>query len=88
MFVWGGSVIKAEGKYHMFYSRWDTSGGNLTFSDAWVLNSEIAYAVSDFPDREFRYVATILQGRLHDGDSSAWDAQAVHHKTPSAVVAS
>ena len=49
------------------------------FSDAWVLYSEIAYAVSEQPDRDFKYVSTVLEGRIHTGDSSAWDAQAVHN---------
>ncbi len=80
MFVWGASVVKGEdGKYHMFYSRWGTGPENLRFSDAWVLNSEIAYAVSDHPDRDFVYVATVLRGRRFEGDSTAWDAQAVHN---------
>jgi len=79
-FVWGASVIKGDdGRFHMFYARWDTGPDNLSFSNAWVLYSEIAYAVSDFPDRNFQYVATVLRGRLYEGDSTAWDAQAVHN---------
>ena len=79
-FIWGASVIKGEdGKYHMFYSQWDTGPENANFSNAWVLYSEIAYATSDHPDRDFNPVATVLRGRRFDGDSLAWDAQAVHN---------
>jgi predicted GH43/DUF377 family glycosyl hydrolase len=73
-------VIKGDdGKYHMFYAQWDTGPENTNFSNAWVLYSEIAYAVSDHPDHDFKPVATILRGRRFEGDSLAWDAQAVHN---------
>jgi len=79
-FVWGASVVKGEdGNYHMLYSRWDTGPENTSFSNAWVLYSEIAYAVSKYPDRDFVHKAVILRGRVHEGDSTAWDAQAVHN---------
>ena len=79
-FIWGASVIKGDdGKYHMLYATWDTGPDDKSFSNAWVLYSEIAYAVSDFPDHDFKQVATILQGRRYEGDSTAWDAQAVHN---------
>jgi len=79
-FIWGASVIKGEdGKYHMLYSTWDTGPDNEIFSNAWVLYSEILYAVSDYPDHDFKPVARVLRGRIHEGDSLAWDAQAVHN---------
>lgn len=79
-FVWGGSVIKGmDGKYHMLYSTWECGDSVLKFSDSWVLNSKIAYAVSDFPDKEFKFQNIVLQGRALDGDSAAWDAQMVHN---------
>ena len=79
-FIWGASVIQGEdGNYHMFYSTWDTGPENTQFSNAWVLYSEIAYAVSPYPDRDFIHVATILRGRRYEGDTLAWDAQAVHN---------
>ncbi|MEN8202629.1 MAG: glycoside hydrolase family protein [Bacteroidota bacterium] len=79
-FIWGASVIRGEdGKYHMLYASWDTGPENTNFSNAWVLYSEISYAVSAFPDHGFEPVATILRGRMHEGDSTAWDAQAVHN---------
>lgn len=79
-FVWGASVIKGkDGKYHMLYSTWDTGPDNDIFSNAWVLYSVINYAVSDYPDHGFETLATVLRGRMHQGDSLAWDAQAVHN---------
>ena len=79
-FIWGASVLKGDdGKYHMLYATWNTGPDHTNFSNAWVLYSEIAYAVSDYSDRDFKPVATILRGRAYEGDSLAWDAQAVHN---------
>ena len=79
-FVWGGSVVKGRyGKYHMFFSRWIAGPEHPKFSDGWLINSEICYAVSDYPDRRFRFVKVILQGRRFEGEPDAWDAQGVHH---------
>ncbi|UCS95477.1 hypothetical protein KZP23_10900 [Echinicola marina] len=67
-FVWGGNVVKGEdGKYHMFYARWVSGEEHEKFSDAWLINSEIAYAVSDFPDHGFEFVKVVLRGRAKDG---------------------
>ena len=77
-FVWGGSVVRDDdGKYHMLYATWECGDTYPVFSNAWVLHSKIAYAVSDFPDREFKIQKIVLQGRAFDGDSTAWDAQMV-----------
>lgn len=79
-FVWGASVLKGhDGKYHMVYSTWECGDSIPEFSDSWVLYSKLAYAVSDFPDRGFRFQKNILQGRANEGDSTAWDAQMVHN---------
>ncbi|MCK3682778.1 glycoside hydrolase family protein [Maribellus sp. YY47] len=79
-FVWGASVVKGEdGRYHMLYSTWECGDSIPAFSDSWLLYSKIAYAVSDFPDREFKFQKIVLTGRAIDGDSSAWDAQTVHN---------
>ena len=77
-FVWGGTVIKGdEGKYHMLYGTWECGDTIPAFSNAWVLYSKIAYAVSDYPDRDFRIQKIVLKGRALDGDTTAWDAQMV-----------
>lgn len=79
-FVWGASVLKGnDNKYHMLYSTWECGDSLPPFTDAWVLNSKIAYAVSDYPDRDFKIQKIVLRGRALDGDSSAWDAQSVHN---------
>jgi hypothetical protein len=44
-----------------------------------VLYSKIAYAVSDYPDRDFEFQKIVLKGRASEGDSAAWDAQMVHN---------
>ena len=79
-FVWGASVIKGEdGSYHMLYSTWECGDTFPKFSDSWVLHSKIAYAVSEYPDKNFHFQKIILRGRALEGDSTAWDAQMVHN---------
>jgi hypothetical protein len=79
-FVWGGSVIKGnDKKYHMFFSLWECGEDYAPFQDGWLLNSKIAYAVSDYPNKEFKFQKIVLRGRMFDGDSTAWDAQSVHN---------
>ncbi len=79
-FIWGGSVIQGEdGRYHLFYSRWPAGLEEDAFGDGWLTGSEIAYAVSDSPDRDFKFVKVILRGRQHEGQPNAWDAQSVHN---------
>ena len=79
-FVWGGSVIKGnDKKYHMFFSLWECGEKWAPFQDGWLLNSKIAYAVSEYPNKKFKFQKIILRGRKFEGDSTAWDAQSVHN---------
>ena len=79
-FVWGGSVVQGDdGKYHMLYATWECGDTLPSFGDSWVLHSKIAYAVSNYPDRDFEFKKMVLHGRASDGDSAAWDAQMVHN---------
>ena len=79
-FVWGGSVVQGDdGRYYMFYSIFDAGPDKPKFSDAWLLSSKIACAVSDHPDRDFRFYKIVLYGAAHDGRPDAWDAQGVHN---------
>lgn len=79
-FVWGASVIEGDDhKYHMLYSTWECGDSIPKFTNSWVLHSKIAYAVSDYPDRDFKFQKIVLQGRGIEGDSIAWDAQMVHN---------
>ena len=84
-YSWCSSVIKADGKFHMFYSQW--SHGKRAFDDdsmnyifngfrGWNKYSEIAYATSDKIDGPFKYVKTILKG---DGDRNKWDRFTMHN---------
>ena len=78
--VWGASVVEGDdGMYHMFFSTWDSGPNKLKFGDSWVLNSMIGYAVSKYPDRDFKFKKNILKGRRFDGITDAWDSQMVHN---------
>ncbi|MFB9056120.1 glycoside hydrolase family protein [Mariniflexile ostreae] len=71
-FNWGGSIIKeADGKYHLFYSRWKRA---YTF-DGWLTFSEIAHAVSDTPAGPWAYEETVLKGR----GNGYWDGITAHN---------
>jgi len=79
-FVWGGSVIKGDdGKYHMLFSLWESGINYGSFVQSWVLESKIGYAVSDYPDRDFKFKKIILKGTRYNGDTTSWDAQMVHN---------
>ncbi len=79
-FVWGGSVIRGDdGLYHMFYSTWESGENIPQFSDSWVQYSKIAYAVSSYPDRDFKTKKIFLLGNAENGKPNAWDAQMVHN---------
>lgn len=79
-FVWGGSVVKGkDGKYHLFYSTWECGDSIPKFTNSWILHSKIAYAVSDEPDKNFKFQKIVLQGKRFEGDTMAWDAQTVHN---------
>jgi len=77
-FIWGGSVVKGDdGKYHMIYNTFECGDSLPEFGNGWVLHSKLAYAVSDYPDRDFQFKKIVLRGRALEGDSTAWDAQMV-----------
>lgn len=59
-YIWDCSVIKAEGKYHMFSSRWEKE---LGFGWNWLFNSSVIHAVSDKPEGPYTYVNTVLPRR-------------------------
>jgi hypothetical protein len=71
-YVWGASpVVGEDGKIHVFYSRWPEKyrmGG-------WIHQSEIAHAVADTPESEFRHVDTVLSPR----EGEAWDSTTCHN---------
>lgn len=54
---WCSSIIKGEdGKYHLFYSRWERSKK----FHAWLTDSKVAHAVADQPEGPYKYVNTVL----------------------------
>lgn len=59
-YIWDCSVIYAEGKYHMFSSRWPRE---LGFGWNWVYNSEIAHFVSDQPEGPYTFLRVVLPRR-------------------------
>ncbi len=85
-YTWCSSVIKGDdGKYHMFYSRWQHGRHALTDDSlnyifdgfqGWLKYSEIAYAVADRAEGPYHYVKTILKG---DGNANRWDRYTMHN---------
>ena len=59
-YVWDCSVIKANGKYHMFSSRWKRE---LGFGWNWLFNSEIIHCVSDTPEGPYEFQEVVLPRR-------------------------
>ena len=79
-FVWGASVVKGDdGKYHMLFSLWESGAEGGSFVKDWVLQSKIGYAVSDYPDKGFKFQKIVLKGTRYHGDNMSWDAQMVHN---------
>ena len=59
-FVWGTSpIVDADGKIHVFFSRWDSSKG----MGGWINSSEIAHAVAEKPEGPYYNIETILAPR-------------------------
>ncbi len=72
-FVWCGAPTKgADGRYHLYYSRWETKHG---FAPGWAIHSEIAYAVSDQPLGPYRFVNVALPAR----GTEFWDGSVTHN---------
>ena len=56
-FNWCNSIIKGkDGKYHMFYARWER---DKTFN-AWLTHSTVAHAIANHPAGPYKYVNTVL----------------------------
>jgi len=59
-YVWDCSVIKAQGEYHMFSSRWKKE---LGFGMNWLFNSEIIHSVSKTPQGPYEFKNVVLKRR-------------------------
>ncbi len=71
-YIWCGAPTRtADGKYHLYYSRWPRKGGHNT----WVTNSEIAYAVADKPLGPYKFVNVALPAR----GNQFWDGDCTHN---------
>lgn len=71
-FVWCGAPIRgADGRYHLYYSRWPVREG----FHAWVTHSEIAHAVANAPLGPYRHADVALPER---GDAF-WDGHCTHN---------
>lgn len=75
-YVWGLSVVKWEGNYHAYYSRWKKEYEHK----GWMTHCEIAHAVSDTPDGPFQFQNVVLESKNKQG----WDRNNAHN--PYAVV--
>lgn len=73
-FIWGGSMVEGDdGKYHLFYSRWEKKHGH----NAWLTRSEIAHAIADSPTGPYVHVEVVLPIR----DPKYWDGGTTHNPT-------
>lgn len=59
-YVWDCSVIKVDGKYHMFSSRWKKEYG---FGWNWLFNSEVIHSVADKPEGPYHFQNVALPRR-------------------------
>ena len=71
-FVWGGSVIKVDGEYHLFASRWPKTS---SFPAGYRKHSEIVHATADHPLGPYRFQEVVLAGRGGDW----WDGKMCHN---------
>jgi hypothetical protein len=72
--VWGGSMVKVDGEYHLFASRWPKEAA---FPDGYRSQSEIVRATSANPLGPFKFEEVVIGER----DSSFWDANMAHNPT-------
>jgi hypothetical protein len=71
-FIWCGAPVKgADGKFHLYYSRWPVKEGFL----AWVTHCEIAHAVADAPLGPYRHADVALAER----GEQFWDGHCTHN---------
>lgn len=68
--VWCGTMVKDNGRYHLFFSMWDKKFGH----NGWVTNSKVGHAVSDDLFGTFEYKGIALDGRGH-----GFDADVIHN---------
>lgn len=72
--VWGGSAIKVDDRYHLFVSRWPKKN---QFPDDYFTESEIVRAVSSSPLGPYHFEDVVIGER----DSIFWDSNMAHNPT-------
>lgn len=71
-YVWGCSAVTGtDGKFHVFFSRWDAQKG----MGGWIKGSEIAHAVASAAEGPYENVETILAPR----GEGCFDATTCHN---------
>ncbi len=71
-YIWGGSIIKVDGTYHMFASRWPALGD---FPYDYFKMSEIVRGTSEKPEGPYKFEEVVIGER----DSSFWDSNMAHN---------
>ncbi len=60
--VWCGTMVHHDdGLYYLLFSKWPKALGH----NAWVICSEVSYAVSDSPTGPFEYRGIALKGMMN-----------------------
>lgn len=77
-FVWGGSLIRVAGLYHLFASRWPEGTGDpddlVGILDGYRRHSEIVRATAGNPLGPYEFEEVVLAGR----GERRWDGQSCH----------
>lgn len=77
-FIWCSTLVRAEGAYHLFASRWPEgtgdSGDPIRALNGYREHSEIVRAVADRPLGPYRFEEVALAGR----GEGHWDGQGCH----------
>jgi formylglycine-generating enzyme len=71
-FVWCGSVIKVDGKYHMFAARWPEA---TKFPDGYRTHSEIVRATASKAEGPYTFQEVVLGKRA----AGRWDSGMTHN---------
>jgi hypothetical protein len=71
-FIWGGSIIKTDGQYHLFASRWPESTG---FPEGYRAYSEIVRATASRAVGPYEFAEVVVTGR----GAPHWDGRMCHN---------
>lgn len=76
--IWGASVVEADGMFHMYATRVPMS---YKFHPGWMIAAEIVHAVSDKPEGPYRFsdIALERRGTQYWDGCSTYNPQIVRH---------